>query len=153
MNKTIKIILIIITILLLFIIDIFFIYTLNKPIFAIKKDNVYKGILYDTYICNKVPQIKSKFNKYNCKISINKVINIKDTTKDIKDFACAEALEQFYEDDKYTYYYSCIKSKYIIVKYESGYEETVSDALKNNRINITDLDNYNINYIKYDKEN
>lgn len=83
---------------------------------------------------------------------IGKVIEIVDTTKEIKNFACVEILEEFYEDDNYTYYYNCMKGKYIIVKYESGYEETVKNALKYQSITINDLDNYNISYIKYEKE-
>lgn len=74
-----------------------------------------------------------------------------DTSKDIKDFACAEMLESFYEDNNYTYYWNCVKSEYVIVEYESGYKEMISDALKNGTITIEDLDNYNIEYIKYEK--
>lgn len=39
----------------------------------------------------------------------------------------------------------------MIVKYENGYEETISNALKNNTIKISDLDDYNISYIKETK--
>lgn len=163
MNKKIKIILgIIFTIILCFTIDIICIFTINRPIFAIRIDNneslskVYKGILYDTYNCLEytVPQIKLKGTKFSCSMpitNIGKVIEITDTTKNIKDFDCAEALEEFYEDEDYIYYYNCVKSKYMIVKYETGYKETVSNALKNGTIKISDLDKYGINYIKYDK--
>lgn len=58
----------------------------------------------------------------------------------------------YYEDKIYKYYYSCIKSKYIVVKYESGHEEEVKKALKQGIIKISDLDKYNISYIKYEKE-
>lgn len=158
MKKSLKIFLIIIgIIILLFIIDIICIFTINRPILAIKDDNnVYKGIFYNTYNCAEyaVPQIKLKGTKFACteiKFQIGKVIEIVDTTKDIENFTCAEALEQFYEDEKYRYYYSCIKNKYVIVKYENGYEETVANALKYGTINIEDLDTYNIKYIKEDK--
>lgn len=145
-------------IILLVVIDIVCIFTINRPLLAVQNDggNVYRGIFYDTYNCTEysTPQIKLKGTKFSCsKIIVNtgKVINIVDTSKDIKDFACAEVLEQFYEDENYRYYYSCIKSEYIIVKYESGYEETVSDALKYGTISINDLDSYNIKYIKEEK--
>ena len=36
----------------------------------------------------------------------------------------------------------------MIVKYESGFEETISDALKYGTIKISDLDRFNIDYIK-----
>lgn len=75
MKKSIKIILSIIgIIILLFIIDLICIFTFDKPIIAIKKDNgdtvnvVYKGLIYDTYICHEyaVPQIKLKGTKFAC---------------------------------------------------------------------------------------
>lgn len=82
MKKNIKIILTIISIIILcFILDIVCIFTINKPIFAIKKDNIYKGIFYNTYNCSEytVPQIKSKKTKFTCSdIKIGTVINIKD---------------------------------------------------------------------------
>jgi hypothetical protein len=159
MKKFIKIFLIIIVIILLsVIIDLICIFTINRPIFAVKDDcdcvyAVYRGLFYDTYNCPEysIPQIKAKGTKFSCTISrfdIGDIIDIVDTTKDIKDFACAEALEEFYSDDNHTYYWNCIKNKYMIVKYESGFEETISSALKNGTIDISDLDRYGINYIK-----
>ena len=44
-----------------------------------------------------------------------------------------------------------MKDKHMIVKYESGFEETISNALKHETITISDLDEYNISYIKYEK--
>ena len=79
------------------------------------------------------------------------IVGIDDKTKEIKDFACAEALEGFYADNEYTYYWSCMKNDYMVVKYNSGYEETISVALKNGAIKIDDLDRFNISYIKYEK--
>lgn len=159
MKRWIKIILGIVGIaVFLFIIDIVCIFTINRPLFAIQNDggNVYKGIFYDTYNCSEytVPQIKAKGTKFTCsdiKIDISKVVSIKDTSKNLEDFACAEMLESFYEDNDYTYYWNCIKNEYVIVEYESGYKEKVSDALKYGTITINDLDNYNIEYIKYKK--
>lgn len=156
MKKSIKITLIVVSIIVLcFILDIVCIFTINRPLFAIRNDggNVYRGILYDTYNCAEytVPQIKSKYSKFTCSeinIEVGRIINIKDTTKDIEDFACAEALESFYEDEEYIYFWECIKDKYMLVEYESGYEEKVSDALKYKTITIEDLSSYNISYIK-----
>ena len=48
----------------------------------------------------------------------------------------AEALEEFYEDTKYTYYWDCMKNKYMIVKYDNGTEETISQALLKEHIDI-----------------
>lgn len=145
---------------LCFILDIVSIFTLNKPLFAIKDNNdsintIYKGILYDTYNCIEysVPQIKLKWTKFSCseKIQVGKIISMEDTTKEIKNFVCAEALESFYEDENHIYYWNCMKNDFMIVKYENGYEERISDALMFNRIKISDLNEYNINYIKTDK--
>ena len=145
-------------IILCFVIDLLCIFNINRPLFAVqaRKPYTYIGLLYDTYNCPEysVPQIKTKGTKFSCavdKINIGNVVEIKDTTKNIKDFSCDEALEEFYEDEQYEYFYNCIKGKYIIVKYKNGFEETVEDALKNGTITISDLDKYNIEYIKYKK--
>ena len=159
MNKYLKIMFLLIGIIILsIIIDLICIFTINKPIFAIKinNDEVYKGLFFDTYNCQEysIPQIKTKRTKFSCSVSrinIGKLTKIVDKTKNMKNFACAEMLEQFYEDEEYEYYYSCIKGKYIIAKYESGYEETVENSLKYKTITIKDLDKYNIDYIKYEK--
>lgn len=77
-----------------------------------------------------------------------KVKRIVDKTKNMKDFNCAEALENFYSDDKYNYYFPCIKGEYVVVIYNDDYEEKVSDSLKNGTITIKDLDKYKIKYTK-----
>ena len=163
MKKSFKIILLIIVIIIIcIIIDLICIFTINRPLFAIRTENegavnkVYKGLLYDTYDCPEysIPQIKLKGTKFNCaveRIDIGKVTEIVDTTKDEKNFTCAEILEQFYEDENYDYFYNCTKGKYIIVKYESGYQETVENALKYETITIEDLESYNIDYITTNK--
>ena len=141
MKKFIKVFLIIISIIILsIIIDIVSIFTINRPIFAIKDDcdslySVYRGIFFDTYNCPEysMAQIKTKGTKFSCanvRIDIGKVIEIVDTTKDIKDFACAEALEEFYSDDNYSYFWNCIKDKYMIVRYESGLKKLLVVLLK-----------------------
>ena len=160
MNKWIKYILGGIGIIVLVIvIDITCIFTIHRPLFAIRSENngsnneVYYGLFYNTYNCAEysIPQIKAKWNKFNCAVGkddIGKVVEIKDTTSEIKDFTCAEALESFYEDEDYIYYWNCMKDKYMIVKYESGFEETISNALKHETITIDDLETYNIEYVK-----
>lgn len=163
MKKWLKITLGIIGIIVLVIvIDITCIFTIHKPLFAIRSENngsnneVYHGLFYNTYNCAEysIPQIKAKWTKFSCAVGkddIGKVVEIKDTTREIKDFTCAEALESFYEDEDYIYYWNCMKDKYMIVKYESGFEETISDALKYGTITLDDLDQNNISYIKNKK--
>ena len=162
MKKSIKIIIgIVVVFLLTIVIDLICIFTINRPIFVISEDYgnyaIYKGLFFNTYNCSEysIPQIKGKGIKFNCaniKLEEAKIIDIIDKTKEINNFTCDSALELFYQDDTYNYYYSCIKSKYIVVKYESGYEEEVKNALKRGIIKISDLDKYSIDYIKYEKE-
>lgn len=69
MHKYLKIILIIIiSIVLLVVIDLVCIFTINRPIIAIKKGNAYYGIFYDSYDCTEYPilQIKPKGTKFYC---------------------------------------------------------------------------------------
>lgn len=158
MKKSKKIIIsIIFGIISLLIIDFISIFIINRPLLAIKRENIYIGILYDVYNCDEYPmvQIKRKGTKFSCAINNLEynVIDIVDKTKSIENFFCAEALEQFFEDEKYEYYYNCIKSEYVIVKYENGLEETVTKALKKSIIKISDLDTYGIKYIKMEKTN
>lgn len=145
-------------IILLFMIDMGCIFTINRPLLAKKVGQVYYGLFYDTYNCLEysVPQIKAKGTKFSCATSKSdnrKVKEIVDKTKMKPEFSCAMALEKFYADDKYTYYYSCIKGDYVVVKYENGDEETVENALKAGTIKISDLDKYHIDYLKYENNN
>ena len=84
MKKWLKIIIITICIILISVIlDLFFIFTFNKPLFSIKTDNddsvnvVYKGIFYDVYNCVEFvyPLIKSKGTKFNCIINVEESKN------------------------------------------------------------------------------
>lgn len=155
MKKIIKIIsLILLGIILMIVIDLMCIVSINRPLFAIKSKygNIYRGLFYDTYNCMEysMPQIKQKGLKLACaidRLNIGKVVGIKDNA-----IVCASSLEEFYQDDNYIYYWNCIKSYEIIVKYESGYTEMVNDALKYKSITISDLDKFGIEYIKKKKQ-
>lgn len=165
MKKGIKIILMILGIVALcLIIDFVCIFLFNRPLFAIRDEASYsyKGIFYDIYNCPEsiAPQVKLKGDKFYCVVPTmdnvqeeysSNAIKIIDTSSKNKDFYCAQALDKFYEDDVYEYYFSCMKSDYIIVQYEDGSTETVSDALKKGNITIADLDSYHIHYYKTEK--
>ena len=114
--------------------------------------NIYRidnGILVDTYYCvNGKKHTVIKGFSYSCDTISN--YNIIDTSLEIKDFSCDSALEKIYEDDKYTYYLNCIKSEYIIVKYDNK-EVNIISALENGIISISDLDKFNIKYIIEEK--
>ena len=110
-----------------------------------------KGILVDTFSCqNGKKGTTLKGFSYSCSFLGGEFILL-DKTKDMNDFACAEVLESFYEDDKYVYYWNCMKNEYMVVQYDDGTEEPISEALKNNRIDIEVLGKFEIDYIKYTK--
>ena len=113
---------------------------------SVSPDEPYKnnrGVKMGTWFMNyKIPNENTKYV----------IKEIKDLTKNMLIFSCAEAIDKFYEDENYEYYYDCLKSKYIIVIYEDNSEEIVKDALKKGHIKISDLDRYQIDYIKYEKK-
>lgn len=78
-----------------------------------------------------------------------KVMDIKNTSK--SDDVCADALEEFYQDDKYKYSFPCMMSSKIIVYFNDGTQEYVMDALNKKDITISDLDKYKIKYLKEEK--
>ena len=111
-----------------------------------------KGILVDTINCtNGKKDAVLKGFSYSCSYNGGNYTLV-DKTKEIEDFTCAEALEEFYEDNNYVYYWNCIKNKYMIVKYDNGKEETISQALLKGHIDIQILDKFDIGYIKEEKD-
>lgn len=124
----------------------------SNPIIGIQTRNMKKvGILVDTHHCgNGKHDTVIKGFSYSCNYEGGNYILV-DETKEIKDFVCAEALEEFYEDANYTYYWSCMKNKYMVVKYDNGNQETISQALFKGHIDIQILDKFDISYIKYEK--
>jgi len=58
----------------------------------------------------------------------------------------SEALERFYSDDKYDYYFPTIRNYVVIVYFKDGTEQTVKEALAEGKITINDLDLYEIEY-------
>ena len=59
-----------------------------------------------------------------------------------------DALEGFWTDERYTYYFPSIKSRYIIVCYSDGTQEPVRDAMAKGLVTIADLDRFGIGYYK-----
>ena len=57
----------------------------------------------------------------------------------------------FYQDDKYKYSFPCMMSSKIIVYFNDGTQEYVRDALNKKDIEISDLDKYEIKYLKEEK--
>lgn len=75
----------------------------------------------------------------------NNTIEIIDLTKNNSDISCLNE-EEFYKDETYIYYLPC-NSKYISVIYNEE-KIDIKTALTNKIIKLTDLDKYNIKYIK-----
>ncbi len=75
----------------------------------------------------------------------NNTIEIIDLTKNNSDISCLNE-EEFYKDETYIYYLPCT-SKYISVIYNEE-KFDIKTALTNKIIKLTDLDKYNIKYIK-----
>ena len=109
-----------------------------------------RGIFVDTYCgTNGIKDTTIKGFSYSLAYDSN--IQIIDKSLAINDFACDTALEIFYEDNKYSYCFECLKSDYIVVKYSDGTEESVKDALNKKHIELEMLNQCNSKYIKIEK--
>ena len=108
-----------------------------------------KGLITYTYNCiGEKRKTVLKWEKYSCPLK-ETTFEIIDESKNIKDFICAEALEEIYRDDEYIYFLSCLKSEYIKVNYSPAhFSENITTALKEERVKISDLDRFKIDYIK-----
>ena len=73
------------------------------------------------------------------------VSNIVDLTK-TQNIITPDALECFYTDANFHYFFDSIKSAYVTVYYKDGTEENVIAALQAGHITITDLKKYDIWY-------
>ena len=76
-------------------------------------------------------------------------LEIIDTTE-----LCAEALEEFFEDEEYVYYFSCMKSNNVYAKI-NGEKYLVKDLLNNNpteyNVTIDILEEFGLEFIKEEK--
>ena len=88
-----------------------------------------------------------KYFQQNGNISKN-VDNIVDQSKNDPNVSFDTALEEIYRDIEYVYYFSVIKSKYVVVTYTDGTTANVKDALNAGDITLTDLDRFGIEYTK-----
>lgn len=75
------------------------------------------------------------------------VVDIIDRTQ-IEPLLTADALEGFWHDEEYTYYFGSIKSHYVIVHYSDGTTQPVTEALAEGRVTMADLDRFGIGYWK-----
>ena len=93
------------------------------------------------FICGLIILIK-KENLQNKKNSLQ----IIDAT-----YSCQSVKEKFYEDDNYVYYFPCVKSKSIYVKFENGNKMLITEALQNNKVTIDELLKNGLDAIREEK--
>lgn len=93
------------------------------------------------FICGLIILIK-KENLQNKKNSLQ----IIDAT-----YSCQSVKEKFYEDNNYVYYFPCVKSKSIYVKFENGSKMLITEALQNNKVTIDELLKNGLDAIKEEK--
>ena len=82
---------------------------------------------------------------FQSKSEQNLQFEIRDRAKE-ENLPCDDALEKFYEDESNEYYFSAIKSHYVIVTYNDGTLEDIVTALYAGRVTIADLDKFGIEY-------
>ena len=82
--------------------------------------------------------------------AVTHVVDIYDRAEE-ENLPCDEAMELFYEDETNEYYFSCIKSQYIMVMDSTGRTTDVVTALNEGLITIDDLDYYGIEYFAVPK--
>jgi len=63
-----------------------------------------------------------------------------------------QALEEFYKDKEYTYYFPSIKSQYIECQFSNGDKMPIVEALNSGKVIVSDLDKFAILYWKVDKD-
>ena len=119
----------------------------NNPIIGIQTRNMKKvGILVETHHCgNGKHDTVLKGSSYSCSYNGGDYILLDNA------YVCASSKEEFYRDENYIYYWGCIKSYEMLVKYDNGFVETIGEALKQGHINIQDLDKFEIEYIKEER--
>lgn len=78
------------------------------------------------------------------------LINIIDLTE-VNQLSTDTALEEFFIDEDYTYYFPSIKSEFIICQFSNGDTMKFIDALERKKASISDLDTYGIQYWLVDK--
>ena len=79
-----------------------------------------------------------------CNVS---VINIVDRVEQ-EGLITADALELFYEDGEYEYYFPSIRSSLVYAEYSDGTQKPIKEALETGDVTIADLDRFGIKYYK-----
>lgn len=80
-----------------------------------------------------------------------KLVGIVDLTE-VNNITTDTALEEFYSDSDYTYYFPTIRSKYIECQFSDGSKMTITESLSKGKVSISDLDTYGVMYWIVDKD-
>lgn len=80
-------------------------------------------------------------------VRVNTAIGIVDMTEQ-KGIGTLQALELFYEDGKFEYYFPSVRSSFVYVQYADGTQKPIKEALAAGDVTIADLDRYGIKYYK-----
>ena len=78
---------------------------------------------------------------------LKEIYNIVDLS-DLQDIPTDDALECFYTDETFEYFFSSIKSEYVMVYYKDGTSENVKAALEAGHITVADLKKFDIWYYR-----
>lgn len=99
---------------------------------------------------NKTDESNSSSKKNEIVDSDTSVIDKKITIRDTSPLACADAIEYYYEDSNYRYYFTCIKSHNIKVTV-NGKEYNIKEALVNKIVTMDELIKAGFNPLKESK--
>lgn len=156
-----------IVLVIVLVVDFLSIFIFFRPVIGIKDNNVYKGMFFNVHNCSEysIPQIKSKFSKYNCsEVKVKEEI-VNDVEYDqyyrldiITNGVCDNQLKLYYDGEDRDIYLSCIDEVY--VRGEGDMVYTLTDFIQRDMNNLDKLLNnyygnnlydgrstvYNINY-------
>lgn len=116
----------------------------NHDLSELNFNNIQSGTLND-FKCDSINLLKYKDKKQNDEEDNNdikkddKIINARNiVVEDRSGDYCAQAIEYFYSDNEYTYYFSCIKSESVYVMVD-GKEYKLVNALNNGIVTMKEL--------------
>ena len=130
---------VIFVLLIMLILDVFCIFIINRPLFALRSDNVYEGLFFNVYDCDDDLEIKSKRSKFSC--SESKLIDYGIYRLSVKKSESCNNELKLYFDGERKVYLSCIDEVY--VDGDSNVNNKLKDFMDND---ITKLDKILDNY-------
>lgn len=151
MNKKVKKILVLVSILALFVIfDIIQVKLFDSdPIFYIKKDvpygKVHVSFLTDVYYCdNEGVYVESKDSDFACPVQSNN----REFTIIYEDTECEEKLDFVYEDTYNKYYLKCEKSDKVFIMLDTGVKFPIKEALERQLVTVSELEREGLDFYK-----